>query len=69
MELEKMPSLLKVSEVAKLFRVSERTIYTWIEMGYLRAFNKPGCIRIPKEAIIEFIDENQTIDKPYKMKR
>ncbi len=69
MELEKMPSLLKVSEVAKLFRVSERTIYTWIEMGYLRAINKPGCIRIPKEAIIEFIDENQTIDKPYKMKR
>jgi len=48
-----------VKEVAAHFRVSPRTVYTWIEMGMLRAIKiygegTRGTIRIPREALEEF---------------
>ncbi|MDI6865787.1 helix-turn-helix domain-containing protein [Thermodesulfovibrio yellowstonii] len=56
--------LYKVSEVAELFRVSERTVYNWIDWGYMRAIKVGegrGTIRVPEEAINEFIESNQTV--------
>lgn len=56
--------LYKVYDVAALFQVSERTVYNWIEWGYLKAIKigeGRGTIRIPEEAIREFIQNNQTI--------
>ncbi len=50
---------LTVKEVARYFRVSERTIYNWVEAGYLRAIKvygegTKGTLRIPREAVEEF---------------
>lgn len=56
--------LYKVSEIAELFRVSERTVYNWIDWGYMRAIKigeGRGTIRVPEDAVNEFIENNQTI--------
>ena len=55
--------LYTVREVAKLFKASERTIYTWIEMGYLRAVQiaEGNMIRIREEDLIDFIQRHLTI--------
>lgn len=48
---------LTVKEVAKYFRVSERTVYNWIEFGYLRALKigeGRGTVRVPVDALEEF---------------
>lgn len=61
-----MPKLYKVSEIAEMLRVSERTVYNWIEWGYIRAIKVgegKGSIRIPEEALAEFFETHQTIDK------
>lgn len=34
--------ILTTSEVAKRFRVGQRTVYRWIEKGRLDAFQTPG---------------------------
>lgn len=55
----------KVNEVATLFKVSTRTVYNWIDAGYLRAVRvgdgKKGTIRIPESAIKEFLHKYQTV--------
>lgn len=64
--------LYRVCEVAQIFRVAERTIYNWIEWGYLRAIkvgDGKGTIRIPEDAIKEFIDNNQTLYESIPPKR
>jgi len=56
--------LYKVSEIAELFRVSERTVYNWIDWGYMRAIKVGegrGTIRVPEDAVNEFIENNQTV--------
>ncbi len=56
---------LTVKEVAKHFKVSERTIYNWIEFGYLRAIKVGegrGTVRIPLDALEEFERRFKTIE-------
>ncbi len=57
--------LYTVREVATLFKASERTIYTWIEMGYLRAVQiaEGNMIRIREEDLIDFIQRHLTISE------
>lgn len=57
--------LYTVREVAKIFKASERTIYTWIEMGYLRAVQiaEGNMIRIREEDLIDFIQKHLTISE------
>jgi excisionase family DNA binding protein len=43
----------RVDEVARYFRVSNRTIYRLIETGDLRTIRIRDCIRIPAEEIRE----------------
>ena len=44
--------LLLVSEVAAYFRVTEQTIYLWLEHGHLEAIRTPGkSIRILHESV------------------
>jgi excisionase family DNA binding protein len=60
--------LLKVSEVAEIFQVAERTVYNWIDWGYLRAIKVGegrGTIRIPEDALEEFIFNNYTVEKGF----
>jgi len=55
--------LYTVEEVAKILKLSKRTIYTYVELGYLRAVqvSEKKAIRIPKEALEEFLKVNQTV--------
>ncbi len=55
--------LYTVREVATIFKASERTIYTWIEAGYLRAVQiaEGNMIRIREEDLIDFIQRHLTI--------
>jgi len=48
----------RVDEVARYFRVSDRTIYRLIETGNLKAIRIRDCIRIPVEEIREFEDKS-----------
>jgi len=56
-----------VSEVASLLKVSKRTIYTWIEFGFLGAVRiakdekAKGTLRIPRSKLEEFIKTHLTI--------
>lgn len=55
-----------VKEVAKYFKVSERTVYNWIDAGYLRAIKvygegTRGTIRVPREAVEEFESIHYTL--------
>ncbi len=44
--------LLRVEEVAEFFSVTRRTIYLWIEHGYLEAERTPTkSIRITRESV------------------
>ncbi len=64
--------LYKVSEIAEFFQVAERTIYNWIEFGYLRAIKVGegrGTIRVPEDALKEFCQKNQTIIETFPPKR
>jgi len=57
--------LYTVKEVAQILRLSERTIYTYIEFGYLRAIQigEKKALRIPEDALHEFLEVNQTVFK------
>ena len=48
--------LLRVDEVADFFRISRRTVYHWIEKGYLRAVRVPGePLRVVKDSIKDLL--------------
>lgn len=68
MELE----FFTVYEIAKLLKVSQRTVYNWIDFGYLKAVkvgSGKGTIRVLKTDLEAFLQENTNIDKPYKPRR
>ncbi len=55
--------LYTVDEVAQILRLSKRTIYTYIEFGYIRAIQvgEKKALRIPEDALQEFLKLNQTV--------
>jgi len=44
--------LFRVDEVAKYFDVTERTIFSWIAQGHLKAEKIVGTLRIPRGSIL-----------------
>jgi len=54
--------LLTIKEVAKILRVSERSVNRYIEAGKLKA-SKIGQWRIRQEDLSVFLDETSNIDK------
>jgi len=54
-----MEKLLTVYEVATIFRMSERTIYTWIDEGVIRCVKTKdkAAVRIPLSEIERIIQE------------
>jgi len=54
--------LYTVDEVAQILRLSKRTVYSYIEYGYLRAIQvgEKKALRIPEDALQEFLKLNQT---------
>jgi excisionase family DNA binding protein len=55
--------LYTVNEVAQILRLSKRTVYSYIEFGYLRAIQvgEKKALRIPEDALNEFLKLNQTV--------
>jgi excisionase family DNA binding protein len=43
--------LMTVQEVADVFRVSDQTVYRWVDTGTLTALRVGGTIRIRREAV------------------
>ena len=54
--------LYTVEEVAKILKLSKRTIYSYVQFGYLRAIQvgDKKALRIPEDALHEFLEKNQT---------
>lgn len=46
---------IKVDEVAKIFRVTVKTVYNWCDFGIFEPVKVGGVIRIKREQIIELI--------------
>lgn len=60
--MEDLPDkkLLRISEAAAYFNVSERTIRRWIKKGCLEAKKKAGTVRITRESILDWsFDSNK----------
>jgi len=55
--------LYTVDEIAQLLRLSKRTVYSYIQFGYLRAIQvgEKKALRIPEDALREFLEKNQTV--------
>jgi excisionase family DNA binding protein len=57
-------TLLTPAQVASFFNVSKYTIYTWAEIGKLRACNPSGgCLRIFRESVIDLFRESDKLKK------
>ena len=52
--------LLKLKEVAKLLRVSERSVFRYIDSGRLKA-TKVGYWRISERDLKKFLDDNTNL--------
>jgi excisionase family DNA binding protein len=54
-----MEKLLTVYEVAQLFRISARTIYTWIDEGVIRCvkIKDKSAVRIPASEVERLVQE------------
>lgn len=53
-----MKQLLKIEEVAKMFQVSERTVYRWIENDIIRVIKIGQTARISTDEIERLMTEN-----------
>lgn len=53
-----MPKLLKIHEVATLFRVSTRTIYSWIDIGAINGIRIKGTYRFNEDEIKKLLNKN-----------
>jgi excisionase family DNA binding protein len=53
---------LTVKEVAEELRVSRQAVYDWINAGQLRAVRAGDRVRIPREALDEFVKPVRTTD-------
>jgi len=61
-KIKYMDKLLTIREVAKILRVSERSVNRYIEAGKLQA-SKIGQWRIRQSDLDEFLKENLNIKK------
>jgi len=53
-----MQNVLTPDEVATRLKISKKTVFRLIESGRLRAIRITRAIRIPEDAVQEFIGEN-----------
>jgi excisionase family DNA binding protein len=53
------PAFLKKAEVARMLRVSERTVEIWVRNGFIPAFRLGRTIRFDRDAILEHLRQQQ----------
>lgn len=57
-----LPDVLRPGEIARLFRVSPRTVAKWIDNGLLAGYRLPGGSRVrraTREAVVAFMRQHQ----------
>lgn len=52
-EASTRPEFYTVKEVAEIFKVSEKTVYRWIELKQIKSVTIGGTVRIPASAVLE----------------
>lgn len=53
---ETIPTLYTIKEVQALLKVTQRTVYRYIESGKLKANKTPsGQWRVPQQSVLEFL--------------
>ena len=65
--MSKIDKLLTIREVAKILRVSERSVNRYIEAGKLKA-SKIGQWRIKQSDLNEFLEKNLNVKRKSKKK-
>jgi len=56
---QRIPSLLKIEDVATMAQLHERTVRRWIKRGWLRAIKRGRVVRILSEDVLDFIEHNR----------
>ena len=52
---DSLPPVLKVEDLAKLLRCGRSQAYTLVREGHVRSVRVGRSIRIPKQAVIDFL--------------
>ena len=55
---DQLPLILSVDELAKILGIGRNTAYDLIRCGRLRSVRIGHKIRIPKDSLLEFLQEN-----------
>ncbi|WP_456437209.1 helix-turn-helix domain-containing protein [Desulfurobacterium sp.] len=61
-QLKEYPDFLTFHQVAKILQVSERTMYRLIRSAQIEAVKVRGVWRIPKAALIEYLQERNCLN-------
>ncbi len=64
-ELEGAPNFLTIGEAAKILRVAYFTVYRLIMVGEIDATKVAGVWRIPKSALIEYLQRRHPFNTEY----
>ncbi len=64
-ELEGAPSFLSIGEVSQILRVAYFTVYRLIIVGEIDATKVAGVWRIPKSALVEYLQRRHPFNTEY----
>lgn len=54
-ELEKLPPVLRVKELAQILSITDSTAYALVHAGRIRSVRLRRSYRIPREAVMEYL--------------
>ena len=57
--LESLPLLLTVGEMASVLRIGRNAAYQLVKDGYVQSIHVGRNIRIPRNALIQFVERTQ----------
>ena len=55
--VENLPLVLHVKELAEVLSISQNTAYALVRSGQIRSIRTGRIYRIPKDALIEYLNE------------
>ncbi|WP_245792018.1 helix-turn-helix domain-containing protein [Desulfurobacterium indicum] len=61
-QLKEYPDFLTFNQVAEILQVSERTMYRLIKGAQIEAVKVRGVWRIPKMALVEYLQEHNCLN-------
>ena len=55
---ENLPLVLRVKDLANVLSISQNTAYALVRSGQIRSFRTGRTYRIPKDAVIEYLNKS-----------